>query len=114
MLLSWIFAPYVFLFIAPINDAGPKIKANDVGFNAGPFIVFIATLLFYVVTYQSLSRHSSVRVYRRLYCSFVAIFFSIFPIYALLTLLVYVATKLHLLMSSFFAVALSQQSCLVL
>ena len=41
---------YDLLFIAVINDVRLKIKANYVGFSAGPFIVFVATLLFYVMT----------------------------------------------------------------
>ena len=58
MLLSSNFAPPFFfsllflglLFITLINVVGPIIKANDVGFSAIPFTVFVATLLLYVAT----------------------------------------------------------------
>ena len=39
-----------------INEVGPKIKVDDVGFVCRPKLsYFVSTLLFYVVTYQSLS-----------------------------------------------------------
>ena len=49
-----VFSTLGLVIIALINDVGPKIKVDDVGFSACPFTIFVATLLFYVATQRRL------------------------------------------------------------